>query len=60
LRKVVSEMYFCPAIGEGTWLAIPNIVAGLRPARRAWIQSPRGIPADVAGSQVVLQIALIV
>jgi hypothetical protein len=36
-----------------------NIVAGLSPAMCAWIQLPRGIPADVAGSQVVLQIALI-
>src|SRR5580700_3852229 len=32
LRNVVSEMYFCPAMGEGIGLAMANIVAGLRPA----------------------------
>jgi hypothetical protein len=36
-----------------------NIVAGLGAFMCAWIQWWWGIPAGVAGSQVVLQIALI-
>ena len=59
LRNVVSEIYFCPAIAGETWLAIVNIVAGLRGAIVNELVFAGGVQADIAGSQVALWIALI-
>ena len=58
-RGDASEIYFCPAIGEGIGLAMANIVAGSRWAIVNRLSLPGGLAAGVAGSQVALRIALI-